>query len=587
VANARRGPAEGQIAGAAFEATPWYIPRVQTYRNAILIGLLSLGLACKEKPSEEAPAPGVDTKTPDKAKGRTTKSAMGGEFSLTTTMLVLDAPVAAAALGHGSLRPEPIAGTALSELREAYEKATPELDGVDVDALDGEARGVVAALRFAHARVAEKLGEQNPARSDLGYAVGAAQRFLDEAEYEVVRGEGDCKDGLKALGEMLTAAGKELGASSLESLEAAQQDLGALRARIQALPTLAVKEDPALGDAIADAIAALDGLADLTGKRLAALASAELGAWGQPITPAGDGTALRRLPAVLGVEELRRRLELEEGMVVERVEDVLEALLAGVARIETLADEKKLRLETPSKGGGSRVDKARCDSLASPIRGWAKAAKRTKVKIDCDAIVRKYGGAKASQAEIGLEIMDSGVLEPTRNRRREKAKLPMSLVSGNILPTSQRDAAAIAMLLAAGTRPAMERAVQRALKDACLSAAALWYHAELGGAARLRKKLDGHCAWKKPSAWLAEAASRPRRSLGGLGFVISGKTGIARMNSLWWVPLGLPRIMNEAAGAAQSVGPPPADDTGSTEVAATVDPTEARPEEKTTSDPAK
>jgi hypothetical protein len=560
---------------------------VQIHRNAILICLLSLGPACKEKPSEQAPAPGVDAKTSDKAKEQAAKPALGGEFSLTTAMLVLDDPVGAAALGHGLLRPEPIAGAALSELREAHEKATPELDAVDLDALDGEARGVVAALRFAHARVAENLGEENPARSDLGYAVGAAQRFLDAAEYEIVRGEGDCKDGVKALGNMLTAAGKELGASSLESLEAAQQDLGALRARIQQLPALAIKEDPALGDAIAEAIAALDGLADLTGKRLAALASAELGAWGQPITPAGDGTALRRLPAALGVEELRRRLEVEEGMVVEQVEDLFDALLAGVARVETLADEKKLRLRTPSKGGGGRVDKARCDSLAGPIRGWAKTAKRTKLDIDCGAIVSKYGGGKASQAELGLEIMDSGVLEPTRRRRRDKVKLPMSLVSGNILPTSQRDAAAIAMLLAAKTRPATERAVQRALEDACLSAAALWYHAELGSAARLRKKLDGHCAWKKPSAWIAEAASRPRRSLGGLGFVISGKRGIARMNSLWWAPLGLPRIMNEAASGAQSVGPPPAEDTGSTAEAATMDPNEAQSDEKATSDPPK
>jgi hypothetical protein len=274
---------------------------VQAHRNAILVCLLSLGLGCKEKPAERAPTPATGAETSSEAKERATKPAVEGEFSLSTAMLVLDDPVGAAALGHGSLRPEPIASSAMADLREAHEKAAAELEAVDVESLDVEARGVVAALRFAHARVANKLGEKTPARSDLGYAVRAAERFVDEAEYELARAECDCGSALSALGTMLTGAGKELGASSLESLKAAQEDLRALRARIQALPRLAVKDETVVEDAVKDATAALDALVALTNERLAALSSAKVGKWGEPIKPAGDGTELRRLPAALGL----------------------------------------------------------------------------------------------------------------------------------------------------------------------------------------------------------------------------------------------------------------------------------------------
>jgi hypothetical protein len=538
-----------------FEATPWYPPRVHKSRNAILLAcLLSLGFACKEKPEDKTPKQGANAEAPANAEEPAEKPVQRSGLPLIKIMLVAEDPVGASARDLTSLRPEPIAGAALQELREAHQKAAQELEGEEA-ALDTRGPRVVAMVRFAEPRIAAKVGEQNPARFDLGYAIGAAERFLDEAEYCLAHGTCECAHGLEELAKMLAAAGDELGASSVESLDAARQDLGGLRSRIQMLPQHPDKKEQGRSDAVAKAVVAVDALSELTDRRFEAMSSAEVQAWGQPVTPARSGTKLGKLPDSLGAEELARRLKVEEG-IIEPTDRLFEALMAGVGRLEALAKEKKLRRKPPRRGAGSPVDVARCEELAMPISEWGKTAKKSKVAIDCKAIARKYGGAPATDAELALHILDWGVLEPTRRTIRKDTELPVALIKGDIMPTSQLDAAAIAISLAIGRKPPLERAVQRALGDACLSAVALWVHGELGTESELSKELSGHCVSKTPRAWIVEATSRPRRALAGLGFVISGRQGVATMNRFWWTPLGAPRIMRDSLTGAESVAPP-------------------------------
>lgn len=476
------------------------------------------------------------------------------EFPLGNAMLQLEDPVSASMLGRGPLRPEPIAGEALSALREAYAKAEQELGEARSGIVEPQDRPAIEVLRFAVIRAAHKVGDQTPARSDLGYAVIAANRFLDEAEYQLAHGPFDCTEGVKELGTMLTAAGQELGASSVKSLKAAKEDLGALKKRIEALPRIRKEEATGLAEASAEAIAALDALSKLTAQRIQAMGSAKKLDWGEPVTPAGDGTQLRRLPDKLGAKELRRRFRQEEGSSASSGE-LIRSLALGVARMEKLAEDKKIERAAPRTPTGTPVDVARCEALAKPIVTWGESLETTKVAIDCSAIVRKYGDALVSDADLALQIMDWGVLAPTRRNTRKEAETPLALVSGRIVPPTQLDAAAIAMSLAVGETPGLERAVQRALGDACLATVALWHHGELGTTAELEEKLAGLCSWKKTSAWITEAERRPRAALAGLAFVAGGKRGVSMLNSLWWAPFGMPEILSKAVGKGVSGGP--------------------------------
>jgi len=518
---------------------------VHPFCRQALVTLALLAASCPTWTDDRAEATEASEGSGEEFRARAHEKALQIAIPLGEAALLLEDPVSGAQLGLGELLPEPIGPGRLAKLRDAHAKAWREVDQIDPRALETDSVIALSVLRMGLVRIARRLERQRPARYDLGWAVAAADRFVAEAEHVLTHGEGGCADGLEALADTFTAAGRELGASSVPSLKAALEDLQSIRARLLRFPELRSSLDEAHTKALDAAVDALDALVELTEARIASLGKADEHPWGEPVLPARAEPTLVRLPPRIGPAELRTRLSVEEAVGVP-AEKLFDRAAVSLTTLQALADRAGASEPLPRKRA-TLVDRPRCDALASRVNAWAEQAPGLTVSVRCDAVVKALAGTALDDADLLIRVVGSEVVEPLRRERRKQADRPLSLLAGDIAPASHLRAATLGVLAAMGETNALRRAVMHARDDLCLAAAAIWYHAELGDDAGMKQKLAPHCDSRPVDAWTALAAARPRRALRGLGLASLDAKGRAKnLDALWWGPLGLPDLLADA-----------------------------------------
>ena len=87
----------------------------------------------------------------------------------------------------------------------------------------------------------------------------------------------------------------------------------------------------------------------------------------------------------------------------------------------------------------------------------------------------------------------------------------------------------------------MAVALVEAQRSACMAAAALWIHGELGSDEDLGKRLKEHCGFEEPAHWIAAAEARPMAALAGLPLsrLGMGPADVVPLERYWWAPSGL------------------------------------------------
>ena len=508
------------------------IPTPTLFRTA-LVGL-ALVAGCRDDEQEKSPP----AAKPDPAEFRAQahRQAFDRLVPLAQATLQPADPVAAAQRGLAELAAPPLSLTRRAAIDPAYDTAWLEAQDIDGDALEPAPAMLLKAIRFALTRVHDQRGKNDPARTDLGWAIHEAERFVSALEWDATADAcPPCNAALAGLGSELAAAGRILGASSQPSLQASHADLLALRGRIEALSTAV----PSLRDGARATNAELTTLADAVQTQLGQLPATATTTWREAVRPAG-GKKLARLPNRLGAETLRRRLDVEESVTMP-LERAFTRLGPAVGRLQHMRDAVPPAVKAASDPPAP-VTVARCQPALERIREWAGRHPRlTAGNVDCEQLVRRLGPEPMTDAQLLLALVRWGLVEPARLARMRDEAAVLALVTGRIAPDSQAHATTIAVLAGMEESAALILALDGAHHAVCLAATALWIHAELGTDAALTQRLESECAQRPPDQWIADAEARPRRALAGLGLMHMG-TGPAEVVALeryWWAPIGM------------------------------------------------
>ena len=267
-----------------------------------------------------------------------------------------------------------------------------------------------------------------------------------------------------------------------------------------------------------------------------ALADAEQGAWSRPLPPAPRPDALVRLPARLGAGTLRRRLDVEEA-----IGTPVRTLFAEVT--DTLGRLGSMAATKPRAASGARATTiAGCTAAWAPIATWARGQPAMHAAgLECAVAVRRLGSARRAPAELTLELLRLGVVEPTEDDRRAKELPALALLTGRLAPGGHRRSLSMAALAGLHDETALGVALAEAVDTLCLTATALWIHGELGPDDALETALAARCDGRAPRAWIAAAEARPRAALEGLALrqLGTGPAHVVALERFWWVPLGL------------------------------------------------
>lgn len=519
--------------------------------GAVVLGL-GLLAGCPD-----ATAPSTDgTSDAGAAKPTTTPSAMRQEahrkafaelLGLAERALLAADPIAAADIGHGELSPTPVTAGRLQTIRDPADAAWTTAADIDERMLDVRQRAVLRTIRFALARIRDATHRRAPWRADPEWIVVETTRLLDAIDSAAAGGACErCASALSALADELEPAGTELAAASLPVLTAAEHDLGAMIERVDRLG-----RDPALGEASRAAAAALRELREryaAVGRHLPKAARQGFDGPFGPALPTPEEVV--RLPERLEADVLRRRLEVEENLAVP-----VDRLFAEVG--QTIERLKLMRDRTEASGAESPsvVDVPRCDRVWAPIARWAakQPGLADTTTLDCHAVASRLGGARVTDAALGVLLVKRGVVEPSRRARRRAQAPVVAAVEGRVAPPSHRHAMTIAVLTQvarADAEPpswanaAVRSSIDAALRDLCDTAAALWIHGGLGDDATLEDRLRPFCP-SPVDETIGRAQARPRQALQALGLVRvgTGPADIAALEGFWWSPLGLVEVL--------------------------------------------
>ena len=446
-------------------------------------------------------------------------------------------PVAAAEVEGTPLHPPGFGPKARAPLREALDEAQRQAEGLEPQLLSPEDGVVLRLLVHALHRGRRRL-ERPPWRDDPSAVVDAVEPYLHALRRRLVAGQCDDGCGLAELGPALEAGMAEVGAASPATLAGTRAELAALRRELPALGA----HLPA-GHAIATARPALEAALERIDARLAravaALAAAPEQPWEQLAAPS-EPEAWKRRPARWRATGLARALEEDEAYTPPP-ERLFELAELTVARLRAMQQRDAAREgATPEPVLARPFDAAACEAAWAPLRGWVREqAPELVAELDC-AGAPWWLPAKADDAVLVRHLLLHGVVEPTRRARVAATGTDVALVRGRAAPLAQALTLEIAVAAGSGRATALQHALRQAHHAACLAAAAVWIHGELGSDDQLRARLDAHaCGELEPL--VAGAEAHPRAALRGLGLVLIGEgpADAAALDRYFWAPMGL------------------------------------------------
>ncbi|MCX4243682.1 hypothetical protein [Paraliomyxa miuraensis] len=447
-------------------------------------------------------------------------------------------PVAAAEVEGTPLHPPQFGAAARAARREVSVRLERDAAAISL-ALSSPQDGVILrALQTAFERE-EQHRRRPPWRDDPHALVHAIEPYLHALSTRLAAGRCDDGCGLSELGPALRLGLAELGSASEPTMAAAREDLTALRGMLSQWTDGMPASHPvvlARGPLEAD----LDFVLTELAREAAALAAAPELPWSEAVAPATLGGWKRR-PARWGAARLRHVLEDEEAYGL--APDVLFQRAEGtVLRLWAML-ERSRRTPVEETALPRPFDAAACEAVWTSLGTWilAQGEGRT-IEPPCDAVLQGVGDRPepATDADLVLQLIELGTIEPTRRAHLAATGIDVALVHGRAAPLAQGLVLKIAIAAGSGRRGAERLAVEHALHRACLAAAAVWIHGELGDVDALAPRLEP-LGCGEVTALVSAAEARPRTALEGLGLVLvgDGPSDAAALDRYWWAPMGL------------------------------------------------
>ena len=442
---------------------------------------------------------------------------------LATEVAALEDPLTAAFRDGKPPGLPPLSPGQRATLRTALEAAEREAKGLSPRALEPADRVVAIAAQFTLSRARDTYLEQRPWLQDPTWLTAEIDAVVSAVE-QSTRNDGTCTACDGVFDALVGTLGSldPLRTPSRATVDAAAEDARSLAGRIRALAGTAASRDAA-ADALEAHAAALEAHGDASG------------------------------PARLGPKVLQRRLEVEENLSQSPTE-LFTSLGSAVAALASVAAKHPVA----SPGEPSPLTEARCEAVWTALRSGLEAHPSLDTSdVSCASFVAGMGEVSLTDAALQVALADTAVV--TRLRRQAQNALPPVLASigGRVARSGQAHSLRAALLL---TSPVLEPGAALALRDeldaACLAAAALWVHGELGDDAALQTRLAKYCP-EETGHYTARAEARPRQALGGLTLarVSQGPAGVVSLDRLWWLPLGL---IDDVAMPPVDVDTPPA-----------------------------
>lgn len=474
-------------------------------------------------------------------------------------------PVAAAEVEGTPLHPPGFGPAARAGLRKALDAAQRQAEGIGPELLSPADGVLLRVLSHAIERGRHRL-ERPPWRDDPGALVDAVQPYAQALQRRVAAAQCDDGCGLAELGPALEAGLGDVGAAAPATLAAAREDLAALRSELSracgaaaAAGVGAPVNERAAKHPLLAACPELDATLHRIDARLepavAALAAAPEEPWERVVSPSAPA-AWKRRPARWSAARLRGALEEEEAYGLPPPQ-LFELAERTVARLRAMQQRDAASGGAPPDPVLARpFDAAACEAGWAPLRGWIEGQAAGLVsELDC-AAAPWSSSPQADDVELVHHMLVHGVVEPTRRARVAATGSDVAMVQGRAAPLAQALVLEIAIASGSGRATAAMRALQQAHHRACLAAAAVWVHGELGDVAQLGERLAAH-ACGEPSALVAAAEARPRAALRGLGLVLigDGPAEAAALDRYPWAPIGLVHDL--------AVPPPPIAETAS------------------------
>lgn len=496
---------------------------------------LAGGTGCPTKSAGETAAESSEeTPSPDTAELRAQAHAQALKrlLPLAQTVAALDDPITASTLTGAPPRVPPVTAGDREALRAALDVALQEAEGLDASVLPAEQRVVAMVTRFMLDRARDGLSRRRPFQDDPTWITAQIGDLLDVLELDA-RDDGACASCAQALALSATsidAARDGLAASSIPAATAARDDARTLASRIRALPDPAEPHEQAAN--------ALLKYADHLNAVINALPDAQAIDPGAPLAKAATAADVRRRPARLGLEAMRRRLEVREN-----ISESPSKLVTRMGRtIPMLAAMLRKRTVLVEDSSSTTVTLARCEATWAGLKHLAvKHAPEVVDTFRCEAFVRGLGSQTLTDAALRVAVIDTALVGTMRRDAQAKLPAALAMVGGRFARTTQAHSLRSALVLTPPEdRPSAAMVLWSELDAACLATAALWVHAELGEDDALDERLSKHCP--RPTAVLIdEALARPGQTLRAVGLarVGMGPAGVVPLDLYWWMPLGL------------------------------------------------
>lgn len=451
-------------------------------------------------------------------------------------------PVAAASIGKGELNTPPLTMADRADLAEKLEAAARETSELDAEHLSPPAATGLAGIRFALDRERDAMLRRLPTRTDPTEVPRRLGSLLDEIETRVLLGIdcGACGRALERAAVVLPETSRDLTAFSPEGATGGKRALESLEAharRLAAYPELTLSAQK-LAEACVAERAALEA-------RVKELDEANNGSWTQP-PPLRGRNVLLRLPAPLGLEALRRRLGVEEGIAL-GPKALFEGIEGNLDRYAVMLDEQG----DVDAGAPSPLTVSRCEASWQGLveAAAAKPALPKPGALDCARLAQLYPES-IDDAALDLLLIDVGFIDADRRAFRASQQPTISLVSGRLAPPAQRTVRRINFSAAMGRPAATALAIRRGQAKLCQAGAALWEHAALGEPSELDRWLTTRCPTRPPEQWRADALQDPRGALSGLllGTLSAQPMDMVRLDRFWWAPAGQQRRLVDPGG---------------------------------------
>jgi hypothetical protein len=501
------------------------------------------------------PAPVIDREANEALKATAYREALERALPLVRATLAAGDPLAAYQLGLGPAASPPLRPDDRRALERLLEPSLLALAEIDESYLPGAEVVIVRLLRFATTRLNDDLTRRPPAQQDPMVGLVAVDAFLDELRYRLLTNGCDaaCESLPAALAEDVGSLSQQLEAASLAGVRHAASEA---RARASEARSLASKpatlEREALRSGLEALALACEGygtwLDELAGK----LETAPAQLWADKPKPRAATDAIGRLPAIVGARTLGRWLSVEERIDLNPGPAFAE-IERNVARWEAMRaamiDPKQLATPEPA---AAVVDVARCEATLERLRLALAAVPEVAPPVfDCARYVALLGDEPKTSAQLLLDLLDLGVIEPQRRTLRA-AELPEVALVGGQWSTQVHTHLRRVMLLARLSDPAaLALALDQGRRALCLAEAALWIHAELGPPEDVVLTLGGPCAELGDVATItALVTGDPRGALAGFGLSLIGDEP-ARMlgfDHFFWAPLGMMKALSTPKG---------------------------------------